>query len=72
MHARVSVRGARARCFLNDQLLFEGKIDRHRTGCVGLLTANLLTRVRNIKVTDLEGGVLLEGLPDLDSARPAP
>ena len=66
--ARVSVRSGHVQCFLNDQKLFDFKIDTHLTGCVGLRTWNSYYRFRNIKVTDPHGKVLLEGLPELDGA----
>jgi WD40 repeat protein len=68
MRARVSVRGARAQCFLNDQKQFDVKLDPpHGAGCVGLMAFESHFRFRNIRVTDPEGKVLLEGLPDLES-----
>src|SRR5262249_50420749 len=66
--ARVSVRSGHAQCFLNDQKLFECTIDTHSNGRVGLRTWNSYYRFRNIKVTRPDGTVLLEGLPDLESA----
>jgi hypothetical protein len=66
--ARVSVRGGRAQAFLGKQKILECKIDSHSTGRVGLRTYGSTFRFRNIKVTDPQGNVLLEGLPDLDSA----
>jgi hypothetical protein len=66
--ARVRVRGATAQCFLNDEKLFEGTIAQHPKGCVGLMTFETCYRIRNIKVTDPDGKVLLEGLAALDQA----
>lgn len=69
LRARVSVRGAHVQCFLNDNKVFDCNIDKaHPTGGVGLHTVNTCYRFRNIKVTDPEGKVLLEGLPILDAA----
>jgi hypothetical protein len=70
LSALVKVRAGHVQCFLNGQKLFEfeRKFDTHATGCVGLRTWGGHYRFRNIKVTDPEGKVLLEGLPDLDSA----
>lgn len=70
--ARVSMRAGHARCFLNGKLILECTIDSHKTGAVGLRTYWSYYQFRNIKVTDPSGKVLLEGLPDLDSAWPAP
>jgi hypothetical protein len=66
--ARVRVRGGQARCFLNGPKILECKIDTHSTGRVGLRTWGSTYRFRNLKVTAPDGKVLLEGLPDLDSA----
>jgi hypothetical protein len=66
--ARVSVRSGHVQCILNDQKLFDFKIDTHVTGCVGLRTSNSYYRFRNIKVSDPNGKVLLEGLPELEGA----
>jgi hypothetical protein len=50
-------------------MLFSRHIEpRHATGCVGLLTMQGKYRFRDIKVTAPDGQVLLEGLPDVDSA----
>jgi hypothetical protein len=68
MRARVSVRGGRAQCFLNDRKLFDSNVHPHLMGCVGLMTFGGHHRFRNIQVTDPEGKVLLQGLPDLESA----
>ncbi len=68
MRARVSVRGSRAQCFLNEQKLFDCNVAPHAAGLVGLRTWGGAYQFRNIKVTDPSGKVQLEGLPDLDSA----
>jgi hypothetical protein len=66
--ARVSVRGSHAQCFLNGQKVLDCQIDTHSTGAVGLRTWGGRYRFRNIKVTDPQGKVLLEGPPELDSS----
>ncbi len=64
--ARISVRGNRVRCYLNDAKLFDAFAKPSPAGLVGLMTWDAPFRFRNIKVTDPAGKVLLEGLPDLD------
>jgi hypothetical protein len=67
--ARVRVRGGTVRCFLDGRLQLEWKSGvRHASGLVGLRTWGGVYRFRNIKVTDPDGKVLLQGLPDVDSA----
>jgi hypothetical protein len=61
----VRVRGAHVQCFLNDQKQFDATLEGSAAGCVGLRTCLSTFRFRNIKVTDPDGKVLLEGLPDL-------
>jgi len=68
--ARVSVRGGRARCFMNGTQLFDVETKAAPAGFVGLMTWSAPFRFRNIKVTDPAGKVLLEGLPDLTAGRP--
>jgi serine/threonine protein kinase len=68
LRARVIVRGGHAQCFLNGQKVLECQIDTHSTGGVGLRTWGGRYRFRNIKVTDSQGKVLLEGLPELDGS----
>jgi hypothetical protein len=64
----VSLRAGRVQCFLNGQKVLEGRVDPRATGAMGLRSFWTVYRFRNIKVTDAAGRVLLEGLPDLDSA----
>jgi hypothetical protein len=66
--ARVSIRAGHVQCFLNGQKVLEGRVDPRATGSMGLRSFWTVYRFRSIKVTDGAGRVLLEGLPDLDSA----
>jgi serine/threonine protein kinase len=67
--ARVRVRGSTVRCFLDGRMQLEWKTSlKDLSGFVGLRTWGGVYRFRNIRVTDPDGKVLLEGLPDVDSA----
>jgi WD40 repeat protein len=67
-HAKVSVRGDQALCYLDGVKLFEFTADKLRAGAVGLRTWDSAYRFKNIKVTAPDGTVLLEGAPDLPRA----
>jgi hypothetical protein len=64
---RVSVRGQRCQCFLDDELLFDFTDPNHLRGAVGFRTWATKVRLRNIKVTAPDGKVLWEGVPELDA-----
>ena len=64
-HARISVRGDTALCYLDGVKLFEFTADKLRAGSVGLRTWDSAYRFKNIKVTAPDGTMLLDGLPDL-------
>ena len=62
---RVRVRGAHVRCYLADRLALDYQDDENQKGAVGLWTWQTAARFRNIRVTDPDGTVLWEGLPEL-------
>jgi hypothetical protein len=64
---RVSVRGQRCQCFLDEKLLFDFTDQIQRRGAVGFRTWATSARFRNIKVTSPDGKVLWEGVPELDA-----
>ena len=63
--ARVSVRGNRVQCYVNNDRVFDLYTKTPAAGFVGLMTWDAPFRFRNIKVTDPAGKVLLDGVPDL-------
>ena len=67
--ARVKARGSHFECFIKDgdqeRKMVDFDDDRHPNGCVGLRTWDSVYRFRNIKVTDPNGTVLWEGLPEI-------
>jgi Domain of Unknown Function (DUF1080) len=65
---RVSVRGSRCQCFLDDIRLFDFTDQNHLRGAVGFRTWATKARFRNIKVTAPDGRVLWEGVPELNAA----
>jgi serine/threonine protein kinase len=65
---RVSVRGSRCQCFLDDMLLFNFTDQNHLRGAVGFRTWATKARFRNIQVTAPDGRVLWEGVPELNAA----
>jgi tRNA A-37 threonylcarbamoyl transferase component Bud32 len=67
---RVEVRGAKVRCALDGNPLFDYTDAHFPKGRVGLGTANTAARFRNIKVTSADGKVLWDKLPDLPKADP--
>jgi serine/threonine protein kinase len=68
---RVSVRGPRCQCFLDEQLIFDFSDNTHLRGAVGFRTWMTKVRFRDIKVTDPDGKVLWEGPPELDALETA-
>jgi len=66
---RVSVRGPRCQCFLDNEPepIFDFIDRNHLRGAVGFLTWETKVRFRNIKVTDPDGKVLWERVPKLDA-----
>jgi eukaryotic-like serine/threonine-protein kinase len=64
---RVSVRGPRCQCFLDNELLFDLTDRDHLRGAVGFRTWETKVRFRNIRVTAPDGKVLWEGVPELDA-----
>jgi serine/threonine protein kinase len=71
---RVEARGNRFKMFLDGKLLVAVTFDRSPQGCLGLVTT-AHSRFRNVKVTDPDGRVLIEGvesiLPKPERARAA-
>jgi hypothetical protein len=68
---RVSVRGPRCQCFLDEELLFDFTDRDHLRGAVGFRTWATKVRFRNIRVTSPDGRILWEGVPDLDALESA-
>jgi hypothetical protein len=68
---RVSVRGQRCQCFLDEQLIFDFTDNTHLRGAVGFRTWATKVRFRDIKVTDPEGKVLWKDPPELDAVETA-
>jgi len=64
---RVSVRGPRCQCFLDNQLLFDFTDQIRLRGAVGFRIWATKVRFRNIRVTAPDGKVLWEGVPTLDA-----
>ena len=63
---QVKVRGEEFQCFCDGNLIVQGRDPEYRKGRVGIRARNgWAARFRNIKVTDPEGKVLWEGLPEL-------
>jgi hypothetical protein len=69
---RVSVRGSRLQCFLDEELLFDLTDQNHLRGAVGFRTWETNVRFRNIKVTAPDGSALWEGEPELDAIGDGP
>jgi serine/threonine protein kinase len=75
--ARVHVRGNHLVCSIYDNYnstetrVFDIVDDRHPRGRVGLQTFGSSFRFKNIKVTAPDGKVLWEGLPAIESMKPA-
>jgi serine/threonine protein kinase len=61
----VKVRGTHVEIYLDGKLFFAFDDNRFLNGRVGMRTFRTTVRFKNIKVTDPEGAVLWEGLPDL-------
>jgi WD40 repeat protein len=61
----VRLRGTRCQCYLDDRPVFEVENRTNSYGAVGFWTWTTAVRFKNIRVTDPEGKVLFEGLPDL-------
>jgi tetratricopeptide (TPR) repeat protein len=62
---RVEARGERVKVFLDSKLLITVDAGERLRGCVGLIAYHAHTRFRNLKVTDVFGKVLLEGVKDV-------
>ncbi len=64
---KIEVRGKSVKCYFGNNLMFQ---DSHPTldhGWIGLGSWRAQVRFRRIKVTDPDGAVLFEGLPEIDS-----
>jgi hypothetical protein len=59
------VRGKSIECLLDGTSVFTAEHDRHPAGRIGLRTYDTQARYRNLKVTDPDGKILFEGLPEL-------
>jgi serine/threonine protein kinase len=65
----VQVRGGRIQCSMDgEKNVFKIDDDHHPKGYVALATQKLAARFRNLKVTDPGGGLLLDGVRNLDIA----
>jgi mono/diheme cytochrome c family protein len=62
---RISLLGQDARIFLDDELIFEFKMEGLKSGGVGLATWNTAAKFRNLRVRNLAGNPLHVGLPTL-------
>jgi hypothetical protein len=60
----IRTRGPELQCFLNGQRVLWTRDPECERGAVGLQTHDTTARFRNIKVTNPEGDVLFEGLPE--------
>ncbi len=68
---KLQVRGDKTTCFLDGAQVLT-MTDPHRLqGKVGFASWNSAVRFRNIRVTDPQGNLLWEGVPDLPQASPA-
>ena len=65
---KVEVRGDTFRAYLDGVLQFEQTDARFTHGRICLFTDNAAARFRRIKVSDPQGKVLFEGLPELPPA----
>jgi len=65
----VRIRGTRFQCFVDDKLAFDFDDPKHPQGGVGVRTWSTLVRFRNFRVTDPDGKVLFEGLPELPARK---
>jgi formylglycine-generating enzyme required for sulfatase activity/serine/threonine protein kinase len=65
---KVEVRGETFRAYLDGALQFEQTDARFKHGRICLFTWNAAARFRRIKVSDPQGKVLFEGLPELPPA----
>ena len=68
---KVEVRGPTYRCYLDGKLLFETTDTRLDHGRIGLACFDSQARYRKIRVQDVAGTTLFEGLPRLPSTIPA-
>jgi hypothetical protein len=59
---RVEAHGNRFTMFVDDKLIASVDSDDFPRGCVGLVAVTASARFRNLKVTDPDGKVLLEGV----------
>jgi serine/threonine protein kinase len=63
----IKVRGRAVKCYFNENLMFEDVHPSLSHGRIGLGCADADVRFRRIKVTDPDGKVLFEGLPNIAS-----
>lgn len=66
-HIRICATGNRFSCDFNGIPLFEAKDSTYSHGLIGLSTWDTLVRFRNIRVRDLRGETIWQGLPTLQS-----
>ncbi len=67
---KVEVRGPVCRLFVDGSAVVQSQAVPAVAGQVGLRTFNTAGRFRNIKVSDPQGKVLFEGLPELAAGKP--
>ena len=65
---RIEVRGRSVKCYFDNTLLFDDAHPSLSRGRIGLGSYRAEVRFRRIKITDLDGRVLFEGLPEIDPA----
>lgn len=65
---KVQLRGTSCRCFIDDKLVLEYKETNATHGAVGMRTWHTSARFRNIRVTDPNGKILFEGVPESPAA----
>lgn len=68
---KLQVRGDKTTCFLDGAQVLTMADPQRLEGKVGFASWNAAVRFRNIRVTDPQGNLLWEGVPDLPQASPA-
>jgi serine/threonine protein kinase/formylglycine-generating enzyme required for sulfatase activity len=69
---RIEVRGDTYRAYLDGELMAEQTDSRFANGRICLFTSRQTARFRRIKISDSQGKVLLEGLPELPASKSVP
>ena len=63
----VKVHGNHCRCYVDDSLIYDFRDGRNTTGAVGFRCWGAAVRIKSIKVRSLDGKILWEGVPELNS-----